>query len=275
MKKLLLFCIISIVVTACKKEEEESLPSLKLKMATTTNSSGPDQKVTFDYDQKGNLKSAKKYSGGVLHSYFEYIYEAGILTGAKSYVKSLAGNSYDSASDVKFTYVNNKLSEISIQPALNAFPSQPAKYSFEYGNDETPVKVKLQFFNKIINEYSYNDIMSYPFRIIDLHTDYGERWNVPNLPAPQVVYEFDHNNNPFYKLPWLDVEFVKNKVLYTFTPLSFFNKYNRTKMLVTIDGSPIYTYLSTYTYSATGYPEKSTNTQYPGNFQSESRYEYW
>lgn len=275
MKKLLFLCLILIAVMSCKKDEQESIPSLKLKTVTTTKSLGFDQKVTFDYDYNGNLESVKKYVGGVLQNYFEYYYEAGILTGAKSYVKSLAGNTYDLASDVKFMYANNKLIEISIHPALNLDASQPAKYSFEYIDDETPVKVILLFFNRKTIAYSFNDIMPYPIRLTNFDADYGDRWSIPNLTAAQFLYEFDHKKNPYYKLPWLDAELINNKIRYTFTPITFFHENNRTKMVATVNGSPYYTYLSTYSYSETAYPEQSTNLQSPGSSKSQTTYEYW
>ena len=284
MKKLLIYCLVAIAITACKKKDEEANISQKLKSVTTTNNSGFNQKVAFSYNKSGHLERADKYENGVLLSYFEYTYNAGLITSAKSYIKSLGSNQYDQLANIKLTYNGNRLTELAVFPIKPGSPVEPTKYLFEYGSGEIPVKFSLALNDGSMIDCSYGDIASSPFSLgqSSAYFEIWNRWRRPgdepiSGPNRQVTYglEFDDKNNPFYKLPWIDVESMGGDIQYVFSASGYFGKNNPIKTSLSFDGSPLYSYTSTYTYLSTGYPEKSTATHSLNNTKLETIYEYW
>jgi len=275
MKKLLLVCLLGLATTSCKKIYEETETSVKLKSATV-NSPGLSQKVVFTYNQKGELENAKKYVNNVLETYLEYKYESGVLTSGKSYIKRSGSDGYDLVANLTLFYKGKNLTELAIFPVKPGAPSSPTKYVFEYGSGDVPVKFNLVLNNGSVIDYGYAEILSFPF---EPGSDYRDRWTAggnTEIPSFQIAYtyEFDTKNNPLYKLPWIDVVVDNGQISYIFSAPAYFGKNNATKISMSMIGTPLFSYVSTFTYLGNNYPSKRSIVQSPGSFTSETTYEY-
>ena len=277
--KRLLICLVAFSVTACKKDKVETTTLTKLKSATT-KTTVLSQKIAFTYDENGHLADAKKYVNDVLQSYFEYRYDGSVLTSAKSYIKHPSDNEYDLVANILLSYTGKNLSELAVFPLKPGAPSTPTKYRFEYGSGDVPVKFSIVLNNGRVINAGYGEILSFPFQP---GSEYSDRWTEPYQlgtvvsPAIQVSYEyeFDGKKNPFYKLPWIDVAVQDGEISFIFNAPAFFSLHNTIKKSILFGGTSIYSFMSTFTYLSTDYPDKATIiTQAPASFKSEVSYEY-
>jgi len=289
MKKLISLYLILIIVTGCKKDSEQTDLSLKkLKSISTTTSYPTSQKITFSYDQSGNLEQAKKYVDGVLKSYLEYKYDVGGLINVKSYLKGSSSATFDLIANIKFAYTSNKLTELSIVPVNPNNSLQPTRYIFEYSSGEIPNKFSLSLADGSIANAGYSYILTTPFSSVQFVNNPGSPrgWiiTLPYYAQPYDLtlvtsdfrYQFDDKHNPFYKLPWIDMEYVlNNELAYVFDATGYFGLNNKVETAVYLNNSLSYVYNDNYEYLPNGQPSKRVCLQSPTNFKSETTYEYW
>lgn len=283
---LLLVALILIGITGCKKDKEEIGPLRKLKEITTTIYQS-SKKTTFAYDQNGNLENVKKYIDGVLNSSLEYKYEAGTLVNIKTYVKAATVETFDQVADIRFSYNNNRLSEFSIFPIKQGVTLQPIKYGFEYGNGEIPIKITVSFSDGTVVNSDYSYMVAFPLSPIQ-YPSYsgspgGSGITMPYDPLPHdfaangadFQYQFDEMHNPFYKLPWIDVEtLAANKLAFIFDAPGYFGVNNKSKILANLEGTFECVYNNQYEYLSNGQPAKCTSLSSVHDFKTETSYAY-
>lgn len=284
---LLLFTLILIGITGCKKDKEEVGPLRKLKEITTTIYQS-SKKTTFAYDQNGNLENVKKYINGVLNSSLEYKYEAGTLVNIKTYVKAATAGTFDQIADIRFSYNNNRLSEFSIFPIKQGVTLQPIKYGFEYGNGEIPVKFTVSLTDGLVINSGYSYMVAFPLSPIKYPPYPGSPGGsiiiMPYDPVPHDLaangaafqYQFDDMQNPFYKLPWIDVEILAGtKLAFIFDATAYFGVNNKSKIFANLEGAFERVYNNQYEYLSNGQPAKCTSLSSVHDFKTETSYEYW
>lgn len=250
---LLTALLLVFVLTSCKKDRtDEGI----YKRPTSVTTTGPvvNQKLDLKYEGLGTLKELQYYNNDKVIATIVYQNQNGLPTAASIY-GSLPGGTEQLVAVVNFTYTDQRLRKIALQPKVN-FLIGAASYEMTYAGGQDP-QSKVFILGMISGSISTGAITSIPIDPatgMEINTDYKD--------LQTFSYEFDNKVNPFYGIPVISAMTGNNAMasfpmpIFAIDGAMFFSKNNVILRKWYIDPNTYVYSKMEYTYDSQGYPTR-------------------